>query len=91
MASSSYGRTKDRGALISIDPNRRPSMTKDPTVYREGIARFFHLADLIKCSDEDLEQLHPEWSDRALETFIETYSSQLCVYTRGASFKHLQN
>ena len=75
---------KDRGALISIDPNCRPSMTKDPTAYREGIARFFHLADLIKCSDEDLEYLHPEWTDRALEKFIETYSPQLCVYTGGA-------
>ena len=75
---------KARGALISIDPNCRPSMTKEPIVYRDGIARFFHLADLIKCSDEDLEYLHPEWSDRALETFIETYLPQLCVYTQGA-------
>lgn len=74
---------KDRGALISIDPNCRPSMTKDPTAYREGIARFFHLADLIKCSDEDLEYLHPEWTGRALEKFIEIYSPQLCVYTEG--------
>ncbi|MGB0253015.1 MAG: PfkB family carbohydrate kinase, partial [Litorivicinaceae bacterium] len=54
---------KDRGALISIDPNCRPSMTKDPIAYREGIARFLHVADLIKCSDEDLEYLHPEWTD----------------------------
>jgi len=75
---------KDRGALISIDPNCRPSMTKDPTAYREGIARFFHLADLIKSSDEDLEYLHPEWTDRALEKLIESYSPQLCVYTEGA-------
>ena len=75
---------KDRGALISIDPNCRPSMTKDPIAYREGIARFLHVADLIKCSDEDLEYLHPEWTDRALEKLIETYSPQLCVYTEGA-------
>ena len=75
---------KSRGAMVSIDPNCRPSMTKDPIAYREGIARFFHLADLIKCSDEDLEYLHPEWTDRALEKFIETYSPQLCVYTEGA-------
>ena len=75
---------KDRGALISIDPNCRPSMTKDPIAYREGIARFLHVADLIKCSDEDLEYLHPEWTDRALEKFIETYSPQLYVYTKGA-------
>ena len=75
---------KSRGALISIDPNCRPSMTKDPIAYRERIARFFHLADLIKCSDEDLEYLHPERTDRVFETFIETYSPQLCVYTQGA-------
>ena len=75
---------KDRGALISVDPNCRPSMTKDPIAYREGIARFFRLADLIKCSDGDLEYLHPEWTDRAVETVIETYSPQLCVYTQGA-------
>ncbi|NCX49023.1 MAG: hypothetical protein EBW81_05860, partial [Gammaproteobacteria bacterium] len=75
---------KDRGALISIDPNCRPSMTKDPIAYRDGIARFLHVADLIKCSDEDLKYLHPEWTDRALEKFIETYSPQLCVYTEGA-------
>lgn len=75
---------KDRGALISIDPNCRPSMTKDPITYREGIARFLHVADLIKCSDEDLEYLHPEWTDRAVETFVETYSPQLFVFTRGA-------
>jgi fructokinase len=75
---------KERGALISVDPNCRPSMTKDPIAYREGIARFFGVADLIKCSDDDLEYLHPEWTDRALEKFIETYSPQLCVYTEGA-------
>ena len=32
---------KDRGALISIDPNGRPSMTKDPTAYREVSRAFF--------------------------------------------------
>ena len=85
MASSGDGNTmvKIRCATlkISIDPNCRPSMTKDPIAYREGIARFFHLADLIKCKrDEDLEYLHPEWTDRALEKFIETYSPQLCIH-----------
>ena len=75
---------KESGALISIDPNCRPSMTKDLIAYREGIARFFQLADLVKLSDEDLEYLHPEWNNRSLETFIETYSPQLCIYTQGA-------
>jgi len=75
---------QEHGALISIDPNCRPSMTTDPDRYRKGIARFLHVADLIKLSDEDLEYLHPEWNDQALSRFIETYSPQLCVYTRGS-------
>ena len=79
---------KGRGALISIDPNCRPSMTQDPIAYRVGVARFFHLADLIKCSDKDLEYLHPEWSDRALATFIRdlfTANVRLHSGRRGAS------
>ena len=75
---------QERGALISIDPNCRPSMTTDPDRYRKGIARFLQVADLVKLSDEDLEYLHPEWTDHALSRFIETYSPQLCVYTRGS-------
>ena len=75
---------KERGALISVDPNCRPSMTKDPVAYRVGIARFFHEADLVKLSDEDLECLHPEWTTDALNQFMETYAPQLCVYTRGS-------
>ncbi|MDG1157251.1 MAG: carbohydrate kinase [Litorivicinaceae bacterium] len=75
---------QEHGALISIDPNCRPSMTRDPDRYRKGIARFLQVADLIKLSDEDLEYLHPEWTDQALSRFIETYSPQLCVYTRGS-------
>jgi fructokinase len=75
---------QERGALISIDPNCRPSMTTDPDRYRKGIARFLQVADLVKLSDEDLEYLHPEWTNQALSRFIETYSPQLCVYTRGS-------
>ena len=75
---------QEHGALISIDPNCRPSMTTDPDRYRKGIARFLQVADLVKLSDEDLEYLHPEWTDQALSRFIETYSPQLCVYTRGS-------
>ena len=41
---------KDRDALISVDPNCRPSMIQDPVQYRQGLERFFEEADLIKCS-----------------------------------------
>ncbi len=76
---------KERGALISIDPNCRPSMTNDPVTYRQGLERFFEEADVIKCSDEDLSYLYPHWSVNESDLFFEKYSPQLFVYTRGAA------
>ncbi|HCL69305.1 MAG TPA: hypothetical protein DIC49_07285 [Gammaproteobacteria bacterium] len=75
---------KQRGALISIDPNCRPSMTENRDEYLDGMIRFFRAADVVKLSDEDLNYLHPEWSKDALETFAEEYAPQLCVYTAGS-------
>ena len=83
MASSGRGSQRPRCAdlrrseLSPVDDQR-------PNYLQRGNCTFFRLADLIKCSDDDLEYLHPEWTDRAVETFIETYSPQLCVYTQGA-------
>ncbi|HAN80012.1 MAG TPA: hypothetical protein DCQ47_01035 [Gammaproteobacteria bacterium] len=75
---------KQRGALISIDPNCRPSITKNREEYLKGMIRFFIEADIVKLSDEDLNYLYPEWTDNALEKFTEAYTPQLCVYTMGA-------
>ena len=76
---------KSREAIISIDPNCRPSMTKNLTSYRSGIARFLEIADLIKLSDEDLRYLHPEFIEDIFLNFSELYRPALCVYTTGAS------
>jgi fructokinase len=76
---------KERGALISIDPNCRPSMTNDPVTYRQGLERFFEEADVIKCSDEDLNYLYPDWTVNEANFFAEKYAPQLFVYTRGAA------
>ena len=76
---------KARGALISIDPNCRPSMTKNIKRYRSGIARFFEIADLIKLSDEDLRYLHPEFMEDIFSNFSELYKPSLWIYTTGAS------
>ena len=76
---------KSRGAIISIDPNCRPSMTKNLKRYRSGIAKFLEIADLIKLSDEDLRYLHPEFVEDIYLYFSELYRPALCVYTTGAS------
>lgn len=46
-----------RGAVISIDPNVRPSLVEDFAGYRERLGRFLDLAHLVKVSREDLEAL----------------------------------
>lgn len=74
---------KSKGALISIDPNCRPSMTTDPDAYREGMAGLLATADLIKLSDEDLAYLHPEWSEADPGLVMERYAPSLCVLTQG--------
>ena len=77
--------TKDRDALISVDPNCRPSMIQDPVQYRQGLERFFEEADLIKCSDEDLNYLYPDWTVNGAICFAEKYAPPLFVYTQGSS------
>ncbi len=46
-----------RGAVISMDPNVRPSLVDDFDSYRNRLAAFFDQTHLIKLSDEDLAAL----------------------------------
>ncbi len=48
-----------RGALISIDPNIRPSLVADFPAYRARLEKFLDIAHLVKLSDEDLRHLDP--------------------------------
>ncbi|MFC7644413.1 PfkB family carbohydrate kinase [Streptosporangium lutulentum] len=45
-------------ATVSIDPNVRAGFV-DLAVYRERMPRWCALADIVKLSDDDLEQIHP--------------------------------
>ncbi len=49
-----------RGALISIDPNVRPTLVSDFAAYSARLDRFFDLVNLVKVSDEDLHALDPQ-------------------------------
>lgn len=59
---------RDRGAIISIDPNVRPSLVGDFDGYRERLARFLDLAHIVKVSEEDLAALDP---GKAIEAHVE--------------------
>lgn len=53
------------GAVISIDPNVRPSLIDDFAGYKARLAAFLDLAQIIKVSDEDLAHLDPSISIEA--------------------------
>lgn len=46
-----------RGAVLSIDPNVRPSLISDFSGYKRRLSAFLDLAHIVKVSDEDLATL----------------------------------
>ena len=46
--------------IVMLDPNARPSITRDPVVWRARMARLMDRADIVKASTEDLEYLRPD-------------------------------
>lgn len=70
---------------VSYDPNARPGIMGDREAARERVEAFVALADVVKCSDEDLAWLYPESStDEATEHLLRQGPS-LVVVTRGSS------
>lgn len=59
------GAAAERGAVISIDPNVRPTLVDDFEAYKRRLEVFFALAHIIKVSREDLESLDPGMSVEA--------------------------
>ncbi|WP_347978119.1 carbohydrate kinase [Microbacterium sp. ProA8] len=46
-------------AIVTYDPNIRPSLVRDPQAVRARVAELLGIADVVKASDEDLRWLHP--------------------------------
>ncbi len=60
------------GVLVMLDPNCRPSATRDPAAFRARIERIARRADVVKVSDDDLRFLDPgETPDRAIDGLLE--------------------
>ncbi len=71
--------------LLTVDPNCRPTLTKDVTAYRQRMARLFALADIIRLSETDLAFVLPDTSpEDAARTWL-AGGTRLVVVTRGAS------
>lgn len=70
-------------AVISWDPNVRPTVEPDPQVWRDLFHRMVPLCGLIKVSDEDLRHLWPGADPAALAGEWRAAGVGLVVVTRG--------
>ncbi|RXZ72941.1 carbohydrate kinase family protein [Agromyces albus] len=75
-------------ALISYDPNIRPSLIDDPESVRRRVLSLIERADVIKASDEDAAWLHPgvavdevarRWSRSGPGLVVVTLGSEGCL------------
>lgn len=75
---------KRRGAVISIDPNVRPSLVDDFDAYKQRLGRFLDQAEIVKVSVEDLAALNPGQSVEAqAEGLLSRPACRLVVVTDG--------
>ncbi|WP_435736586.1 PfkB family carbohydrate kinase [Cellulosimicrobium sp. PMB13] len=71
-------------ALVSLDPNVRPSLVDDPAAARTRIAELVALADVVKVSDEDLAWYAPGVDPLETARTWSSWGAGLVVVTRGA-------
>ncbi len=70
-------------ALISLDPNARPTITPDRAGPAARVEELVALSDLVKVSDEDLHWLHPDHDPVVTATRWAGAGPGLVVITRG--------
>jgi fructokinase len=76
---------KRRGALISTDPNLRPSLISDMDAYRKRVLASLELVSLVKLSEEDLHTLDASKSiEQHANALLERPNIELVVVTLGA-------
>lgn len=73
-----------RGAVLSIDPNVRPSLISDFAGYKQRLSAFLDLAHIVKVSDEDLTALDASLSIEAhAQNLLARPHVELVVATMG--------
>lgn len=86
VALRSLAQTYSGKCIISYDPNVRIGIEPDLDKWRECVARFLALADVVKASDEDILTLYGS-GDASIEKFVVDAISAgagLVVVTRGS-------
>jgi fructokinase len=76
--------------LLMVDPNCRPSITRDAAAYRARIGRVLARADVVKVSTEDLEYLRPGSSGAEAVAWVEAQGPRLVLVTDGGRPIHVR-
>lgn len=77
-------RSRPSSALLSLDPNVRPSITPDRTAVRTALEPLFASADVVKLSDEDAAWLWPDHDVDAVLDELLSRGAGLAAVTLGA-------
>jgi fructokinase len=71
--------------LLMIDPNCRPSITREPDAFRARMARVLARADIVKASTEDLAFLQPGEPITAAVGWVAALGPRVVLVTDGAA------
>jgi fructokinase len=69
--------------VLMVDPNCRPSITRDPGAYRARLARVLARADIVKASTEDLAFLRPGEPAGDAIAWLESLGPRVILVTDG--------
>ena len=75
----------DPAILLMVDPNCRPSITRDPGAYRERMTRLLARADIVKVSGDDLAFLRPGDDPADAAAWIASLGPRAVLHTDGAA------
>jgi fructokinase len=86
MASTleAFARAVPPDRIVMLDPNARPSITRDPDVWRARMARIMARADIVKASTEDLEYLRPDSPADEAAAWVKARGPRVVLVTDGS-------
>ena len=73
-----------RDRIVMLDPNARPSITRDPDAWRARMERVMARADIVKASTEDLEYLRPGETPEAAAAWVRAHGPTVVLVTDGS-------
>ena len=82
---------KEKGKIITYDPNLRKPLWKNDDVAKEQILRGMEKADIVKISDEEVEFLYGLGAEEGAAYILDHYNVKLVFVTCGADGCYFKN